>query len=54
MAILGVALVAVPTGIISSGFVEGSSEEDDERLRLLREMKKELDDIKQKLDLPLD
>ena len=49
MAVLGVALVAVPTGIISSGFVEESSEDDDERLRLLREMKEELEEIKQKL-----
>ena len=49
MAVLGVALVAVPTGIISSGFVEESSEDDDERLRLLREMKAELNEIKKSL-----
>ncbi|MBQ9207227.1 MAG: ion transporter [Treponema sp.] len=46
MAIFGVAIIAVPTGIISSGFVEGSSEEDDERLKLLREIKKDLDELK--------
>lgn len=46
MAILGVAIIAVPTGIISSGFVENTDEDDDEKLRLLKEMKAELDDLK--------
>lgn len=50
MAILGVAIIAVPTGIISSGFVEESSEEDDERLRLLREMKNEIHELKAKVE----
>lgn len=50
MSILGVAIIAVPTGIISSGFVEGSSEEDDERLKLLKEMRKEISELKEKLD----
>ncbi|MBQ4377844.1 MAG: ion transporter [Treponema sp.] len=48
MAILGVAIIAVPTGIISSGFVEESTEEDDERLKLLREMKKDIEELKNK------
>lgn len=43
MAILGVAIIAVPTGIISSGFMENTDGDDDERLRLLREIKAELD-----------
>lgn len=38
MSILGVAIIAVSTGIISSGFVEDSSDEDDERVKLLREI----------------
>ena len=38
MAVMGVAIIAVPTGIISSGFVEDSSEDDDERLKLLKEI----------------
>ncbi len=51
MAILGVAIVAVPTGIISSGFMEDSDndEKDDEELQLLKEMKKELDELKEKV-----
>ena len=48
MAILGVAIIAVPTGIISSGFIEESTEEDDERLKLLREMKKDIEELKNK------
>ena len=47
MAVLGVAIIAVPTGIISSGFVE-SGTEDDEKLKLLKEMKQEIDEIKSK------
>ena len=50
MAILGVALIAVPTGIISSGFVENSDEEDGEKLRILRELKAEIADLREKLD----
>lgn len=50
MAILGVAIIAVPTGIISSGFVEDSSEDDDERLKLLREMKEEISELKEKIE----
>lgn len=49
MAVLGVAIIAVPTGIISSGFVE-SGTEDDEKLKLLKEMKQEIDEIKDKLE----
>lgn len=51
MAVLGVAIIAVPTGIISSGFVENSDEADDEKLRLLKEMKAEIDEMKEKLDV---
>ncbi len=43
MSILGIAIIAVPTGIISSGFVENTSENDDEKLRLLQEIKAKLD-----------
>ena len=50
MAILGVAIIAVPTGIISSGFVEDSSEDDDERLKLLREMKMEIKELSEKIE----
>ena len=49
MAILGVAIIAVPTGIISSGFVEDNSEKDDEQLKLLREMKEELSELNEKI-----
>lgn len=49
MSTFGVALIAVPTGIISSGFVENSNEEDDEKLRILKEVKKAIDEIKEKL-----
>lgn len=50
MAVFGVAIIAVPTGIISSGFVENSDESDDEKLRLLKEMKAEMDEMRGKLD----
>lgn len=50
MAIFGVAIIAVPTGIISSGFVEDSSDDDDERLKLLKEVKKEIKEIKKSID----
>ena len=46
MTILGVAVIAVPTGIISSGFVENTDAEDDEKLRLIKEIKTELDEIR--------
>ena len=49
MAILGVAIIAVPTGIISSGFVEDNSEKDDEQLKLLREIKEELSELNEKI-----
>ena len=51
MAVLGVAIIAVPTCIISSGFVENSDEADDEKLRILKEMKAEIDEMKGKLDI---
>ena len=51
-ATLGVAIIAVPTGIISSGFVEDSSDDDDERLKLLREIKAELDELKRQEKKP--
>ena len=55
MAILGMAVVAVPTGIISSGLVEDAQEEakEDDTKRaynLLNQMKKDLDEIKKKID----
>ncbi len=55
MAILGMAVVAVPTGIISSGLFEDAQEEAkeaeaEESLKLLKQMKKDLDAIKKKLD----
>lgn len=50
MAVMGVAIIAVPTGIISSGFVEDSSEDDDERLKLLKEINKDLEELKDKLN----
>ena len=53
MAILGMAVVAVPTGIISSGLWEDAQEETkeaEETLKLLKQMKKDLDSIKKKLD----
>lgn len=48
MAVLGVAIIAVPTGIISSGFVENSDEENDEKLRLLRKINERLDKLEKK------
>ena len=55
MAILGMAVVAVPTGIISSGLFEDAQEEAKEAeaketFRLLKQMKKDLDEIKKKVD----
>ena len=53
MAILGMAVVAVPTGIISSGLWEDAQEETkeaEETLKLLKQMRKDLDSIKKKLD----
>ena len=48
MAIFGVAIIAVPTGIISSGFVEDNSESADKQMELLKEIKKEIDELKSK------
>ena len=55
MAILGMAVVAVPTGIISSGLFEDAQEEAQEEevaetLKLLKQMKKDLDAIKKNMD----
>ena len=55
MAILGMAVVAVPTGIISSGLFDDAQEEAkeaevEETLKLLKQMRKDLDSIKKKLD----
>ena len=55
MAILGMAVVAVPTGIISSGLFEdaqeeAAEEEAKETLKLLKQMKKDLDEIKKNMD----
>ena len=55
MAILGMAVVAVPTGIISSGLFEDAQEEAkeaevEETLKLLKQMKKDLDAIKKNID----
>jgi len=59
MAILGMAVVAVPTGIISSGLFEDAQEESKEAkieietrksVKLLSQIKKDLDDIKKKLE----
>ena len=48
MAVFGVAIIAVPTGIISSGFVESGAEsaDDDKKLQLLKEIQAELEEIK--------
>ena len=48
MAVFGVAIIAVPTGIISSGFVENGSD-DDKKLQMLKEIRIELDEIKKKI-----
>ena len=48
MAVFGVAIIAVPTGIISSGFVENGSD-DDKKLQMLKEIRIELDEIKKKV-----
>lgn len=50
MAIMGVAIIAVPTGIISSGFIEDNSKKDDEELILLKEMKEEIKELRNKVD----
>ena len=55
MAILGMAVVAVPTGIISSGMFEDAQEEAEaaevkETLKLLKQMKKDLAGIKKSID----
>ena len=54
MAILGMAVVAVPTGIISSGLFEDAQEEAKEAeaketFKLLKQMKKDLEEIKKKM-----
>ena len=59
MAILGMAVVAVPTGIISSGLFEDAQEaakeeEAKETFKLLKQMKKDLDEIKKIVDKPGD
>ena len=48
MAIFGVAIIAVPTGIISSGFVEDNAENEDKQIKLLKEIKKEIEELKNK------
>ena len=55
MAIIGMAIIAVPVGIISSGFMESAeksskNKEKDVKLELLNQIKNELDDIKKKVD----
>ena len=55
MAILGMAVVAVPTGIISSGLWEDAQEEAKEEetkkaYKLLNQIKKDLEEIKKNLD----
>ena len=55
MAIIGMAIIAVPVGIISSGFMESAeksskNKERDVKLELLNQIKEELDDIKKKVD----
>ena len=55
MAILGMAVVAVPTGIISSGLFEDAQEEAreieaKETIKMLKQMKKDLDAIKKMMD----
>jgi voltage-gated potassium channel len=55
MAILGMAVVAVPTGIISSGLFEDAQEEAKEAeaketIKMLKQMKKDLDAIKKMMD----
>ncbi len=51
MAVFGVAIIAVPTGIISSGFVESGAEsaDDDKKLQLLKEIQAELKEIKKEM-----
>ena len=52
MAVFGVAIIAVPTGIISSGFVESGAEsaDDDKKLQLLKEIQAELEKIKKDIE----
>lgn len=51
MAVFGVAIIAVPTGIISSGFVESGAEneDDDKQLQMLKEIRAELEELKKKI-----
>lgn len=51
MAVFGVAIIAVPTGIISSGFVESGAEneDDDKQLQMLKEILAELEELKKKI-----
>lgn len=49
MAVLGVAIIAVPTGIISSGFVENTDEENDEKMKLLKKINNKLDELEKRL-----
>lgn len=51
MAVFGVAIIAVPTGIISSGFVESGADnaDDDKKLKMLKEIRAELEEIKKKM-----
>lgn len=51
MAVFGVAIIAVPTGIISSGFVESGADNagDDKKLKMLKEIRAELEEIKKKM-----
>jgi voltage-gated potassium channel len=49
MAVLGVAIIAVPTGIISSGFVENTDEENDEKMKLLKKIDNKLDELEKRL-----
>lgn len=52
MAVFGVAIIAVPTGIISSGFVESGAEsaDNDKKLQLLKEIQAELEEIKKDIE----
>ena len=55
MAIIGMAIIAVPVGIVSSGFIESAekqskAKEKDVKLELLNQIKDELDEIKKKVD----
>lgn len=52
MAVFGVAIIAVPTGIISSCFVESGAEsaDNDKKLQLLKEIQAELEEIKKDIE----